>query len=105
MAPATAPTKGLPLHRYLRDHAAAKPDHTALNFYGATTSYRELDERSDALAVALAERGIGKGDTVALYLQNSPQFVIAFFAIQKLGAVVGPCNPMFKEWEIGRAHV
>lgn len=100
MAPATAPTKGLPLHRYLRDHAAAKPDHTALNFYGATTSYRELDERSDALAVALAERGIGKGDTVALYLQNSPQFVIAFFAIQKLGAVVGPCNPMFKEWEL-----
>src|SRR5699024_1020402 len=41
-----------------------------------------------------------KGDTVALFMQNSPQFIVSFLAIQRLGAVVGPCNPMFKEWEL-----
>lgn len=100
MAPATAPTRGIPLHRYLREHARTKPNQAAIHFYGAITTYRELDECSDALAAALADRGVGRGDTVALYLQNSPQFVIAFFAVQKLGAVVGPCNPMFKKWEL-----
>lgn len=100
MSHETAPTRNIPLHRYLREHAAASPEHPAIEFYGATISYGELDSRSDALANQLRARGVGKGDTVALYLQNSPQFVIAFFAIQKLGAVVGPCNPMFKRWEL-----
>lgn len=100
MSHVTAPTRDLPLHGYLREHARSRPNHPAIEFYGATTTYGELDERSDALASQLRERGVGKGDTVALYLQNSPQFVIGFFAIQKLGAVVGPCNPMFKEWEL-----
>lgn len=100
MSHVTAPTRDLPLHGYLREHARSRPNHPAIEFYGATTTYGELDARSDALASQLRERGVGKGDTVALYLQNSPQFIIGFFAIQKLGAVVGPCNPMFKEWEL-----
>lgn len=95
-----APTRDIPLHSYLREHARNRPDQAAIEFYGATTTYRELDERSDALASELVSLGVGKGDTVALFLQNSPQFVLSFFAIQKLGAVVGPCNPMFKQWEL-----
>ncbi|KAM9863739.1 long-chain-fatty-acid--CoA ligase [Leucobacter sp. BZR 635] len=100
MSHETAPTRDIPLHRYLREHAQSRPNHSAIEFYGASISYRDLDQQSDALAHQLRARGIAQGDTVALYLQNSPQFVIAFFAIQKLGAVVGPCNPMFKQWEL-----
>ena len=55
---------------------------------------------SDALAAGLAALGVAKGDRVALFLNNCPQYVIAHFAIQKLGAVVGPCSPLFKQAEL-----
>lgn len=89
-----------PIHEYLRDHAQRNPDHTAITFYGRNYSYGWLDEATDRLATFLLDRGIRKGDCVALYMQNSPQYVIAHFAAQKIGATVAPCNPMFKEWEL-----
>lgn len=98
--PGTAPTRGLPLHEHLREHARRAPERTAIVFSGRRFDYGWLDRASDALAAALADRGVAKGDTVALFLQNSPQFIVSSLAIQKLGAVVGPCNPMFKEWEL-----
>src|ERR1700761_9510765 len=61
---------------------------------------RAVDADSDALAVALSARGLGRGDRVALFLQNVPQFVIAMLAAWKLGAVVVPVNPMLKEREL-----
>ena len=95
-----APTRGIPLHAYLREHAATTPDKAAIVFYGREFSYRWLDEASDSLAVELSARGVIQGDSVAVFMQNCPQFLVAFFATQKLGAVVGPCNPMFKQWEL-----
>ena len=89
-----------PIHEYLHDHAQRNPDHTAITFYGRNYSYGWLDEATDRLATFLLDRGIRKGDCVALYMQNSPQYVIAHFAAQKIGATVAPCNPMFKEWEL-----
>ena len=59
-----------------------------------------VDADSDALAAALAARGIGRGDRVALFLQNVPQFVIALLAAWKLGAIAVPVNPMLKEREL-----
>ncbi|MDN4592480.1 AMP-binding protein [Polycladomyces subterraneus] len=41
-----------------------------------------------------------KGDRVALFLQNCPQYIICHYGVQKIGAIVGPCSPMFKEWEL-----
>jgi long-chain acyl-CoA synthetase len=55
---------------------------------------------SDALAAALAARGLGRGDRLALFLQNVPQFVIALLAAWKLGAIAVPVNPMLKEREL-----
>lgn len=89
-----------PLHEYLRENAKRQPEKTAIIFYGKKMSYGELDLYSDRLASYLNKKGIRKGDTVALYMQNCPQYMIAHFAIQKIGAIVGPCNPMFKEWEL-----
>ena len=88
----------------LTDHlarwAAIQPDKTAINFYGATMSFAELHARSDAFAHHLRSLGVGKGDRVAVFLSNCPQFLIVFYGILKLGAVHVPVNPMFKAPEL-----
>ena len=88
------------LHDYLRQHARAQPDKPAFIWYGRAIGYLELDRWSDALAVRLAAIGVGPGDRVALFMNNCPQYVVAHFAIQKLGAIVGPCGPLFKAAEL-----
>ena len=85
---------------YLRGWAAIQPDKPAFIFYGAELSYRQLDQQSDALAALLARHGVRQGERVAVFLGNCPQFVIAFYAILKLGAVHVPVNPLFKEAEL-----
>ncbi len=80
----------------VREHA----DRPAVYYFDTVLTYRELDRLSSALAVGLSRLGIGKGDRVALYLQNVPQFWIAQLAAWKLGAVVVPLNPMFKADEL-----
>ncbi len=77
--------------------AAPKP---FLYYFDTAVTGARVDGDSDALAVALAARGLGRGDRVALFLQNVPQFVIAMLAAWKLGAIVVPVNPMLKEREL-----
>ncbi len=73
---------------------------TALIFYGKKISYKHLKEMVDRFATALADLGIKKGDTVALYLLNCPQYVIAYFAALRLGAKVTPISPVYTSHEI-----
>lgn len=90
-----------PLHEYLRLHARATPGKPALVWYGRRISYAELDELSDRFAQCLHERGIGQGDVVMLFMHNCPQYLVAHLGVQKLGAVVSPCNPLSKAYEFG----
>ena len=90
----------MPLHEHLRRHARAHPDKPAYLWYGAALSYAELDRASDAFAARLAELGVRKGEPVALFMNNCPQYVIAHCGIQKLGAIVCPCGPLNKEHEL-----
>ena len=76
---------------------ASKP---ALIFYGRKISYGELRESVDRLATALADLGVKKGETIALYLLNSPQYVIAYFAALRLGAKVTPISPVYTSIEV-----
>jgi long-chain acyl-CoA synthetase len=76
------------------------PERRAVVFYGREISYRELREATDRLACALAELGVRKGDRVALYLLNSPQFIIAYFAALKCGATVTPISPVYTSHEV-----
>ena len=71
------------------------PERPAVVFYGRQITYRELREATDRLACAFAELGVKKGDRVALYLLNSPQFIIAYFAALKAGAIVTPISPVY----------
>ena len=83
------------------DEATARaPERAAVVFYGRTITYRELRDATDRLACALARRGLKKGDRVALYLLNSPQFIIAYFAALKCGAVVTPISPVYTSHEV-----
>jgi long-chain acyl-CoA synthetase len=71
-----------------------------LYYFDAPITATTVDAQSDALAVALAARGLGRGDRIALYLQNMPQFVVGLLAAWKLGAAAVPVNPMLKEREL-----
>jgi len=73
---------------------------TALIFYGKKISYGRLKELIHRFATGLADQGVKKGDTVALYLLNCPQYVIAYFAALKLGAKVTPISPVYTSKEV-----
>ena len=76
------------------------PQAPAIHYFDGTITYGELDSLASSMAAGLSDLGINKGDRVILQLQNIPQFPIAIFACWKLGAIVVPLNPMYKEREI-----
>ncbi|WP_284037691.1 long-chain fatty acid--CoA ligase [Neobacillus sp. 114] len=83
------------LYDNLRVSASRYPDQDAIFYYGNKLTYQQLDEEVNALAGYLEhELGVKKGDKVLLFMQNSPQFVIGFYAILRANAVVVPINPM-----------
>lgn len=90
----------IPLHGYLRLHARATPEKIAIVWYGYEMSYAELDRLTDNCAALLHGLGVRRGEPVALFMQNCCQYVIAHFGIQKLGAIVSPCSPLFKHHEL-----
>jgi long-chain acyl-CoA synthetase len=89
-----------PIHDYLRLRAREMPEKAALIYYGRQISYAELDTASDRFGAWLAAKGVVKGDRVGIFMGNSPQYVIAHFGAQKIGAIVCPCSPLFKEMEL-----
>ena len=96
-----------PLHTYLENAAARYPDRDAVVYYDGEARrelsrlrYHALAEMSGRFASSLAETGIAKGDRVAHFLQNSPQLVTSFYGILRAGAVVVPCNPMYRGEEL-----
>jgi long-chain acyl-CoA synthetase len=86
---------GRPLTDILAATAIDIPDRPATVFLGAELTFLDLKRRSDALAVSLARLGIAKGDRVGIVLPNCPQYLIAAFAILRLGAVVVNINPSY----------
>lgn len=77
-------------------------ERVCLSFHGQEITYRELSEYSDNLARWLLFFGVGRGERVGVIFPNSPQFVITFFAVQKIGAVVVAMNPHYKKAEFSR---
>jgi len=79
-------------NNHLERHAHARPDSVAFRFQGETTTWRELRDRVERLAAALAERGVGSGDRVALLMGNRPEFMEVVLAANRLGAIGVPVN-------------
>lgn len=76
------------------------PGRTAIIYLGTRFSFRELRDLIDRFATALHRLGVGREDRVMLYIANSPQWVIANFAIQRIGAVVVPVSPIYTAYEL-----
>ncbi|HZD95270.1 MAG TPA: AMP-binding protein, partial [Candidatus Sulfotelmatobacter sp.] len=88
------------IHRFnvgdaLRRSAARNPEQRAIHFQGRELNYAGLDRLASQLARKLTESGIGKGDMVAIFATNSPEYVAAFFGCARIGAVLVPINLMF----------
>ena len=84
----------------LQRQAQAQPDAIGLHFLGCDWTWRQLHDDALAMAGALQSLGVGKGERVILFTQNSPQYVIGFHAVMACGAVVVPVNPMNKAEEL-----
>ncbi|HTY24226.1 MAG TPA: AMP-binding protein [Desulfomonilaceae bacterium] len=83
------------------DEACVKyPNNTAIVFLGEKFSFSELKELVDRFATGLAGLGIKKGDRILIYLSNSVQLVVAFLAMQRLGAVAVLVSPIYTSHEI-----
>ena len=91
------------LGEVLRRSAEESPDNVALIYFGTPLNYRELDGLVDRFGRALQDRGVRKGDRVAIYMPNIPQFVVAYYAALRIGGVVVACSPLYKEREL--AHI
>lgn len=85
----------------LRSAAQRWPERDALIFFGARTSFLELDRAADRFAHILRGMGVEKGDRVSLHLATSPAFVIAYMGTLRAGAIAVPTNPLFVERELG----
>ena len=83
------------VYHNLEVSAERYPEKTAIFYYGAEVSYGRLLAESEGLAGYLQQDlGVEKGDRIVLYMQNTPQFVVVFYAILRAGAAVVPVNPM-----------
>lgn len=79
----------------LRHAASTAPNKAALIFYGATKTYAQLDAEVTSVAAHLQSVcGVNKGDRVGVYMQNAPQFVVAFYGVIRAGGTVVPINAM-----------
>jgi long-chain acyl-CoA synthetase len=90
----------VPVFNMLEEAAQKYPDSACTIFKGAKITYHEMDVITNRLAAGLASMGVRKGDQVGIFMPNTPQFVIAYFAILKLGAIVVAVNPLYSPREI-----
>jgi long-chain acyl-CoA synthetase len=79
---------------------ARNPDGDAIRYFDGRITYRELDELTDAFGAALVDGGLQRGDRVAMYLQNVPQFIIGLVGTWKAGGIAVSVNPMNRAREL-----
>jgi long-chain acyl-CoA synthetase len=82
-------------------HARANPEHLALRLDDETRTYAALDDRARRVSHALHDRGVRRGDRVAIMVPNSIEFFEAAHGAGRLGAIVVPVNMHFKADEAG----
>jgi long-chain acyl-CoA synthetase len=90
----------VPLHEFLEKTANEHPEKAAIAYFRREITYAELDSLASRFAGALAALGVKKGDGVALFLPNIPQFVIAYYGVLKAGAVLTAISPLHREREV-----
>ena len=102
---AIPPVDGLTIGAVLRLAAGRRPHHEALVFpqAGFRATYAQLDARVDSLARALLALGVGRGDHVAVWATNWPEWTLVFLAAARIGAVLVTVNPAYRTHELAYA--
>jgi long-chain acyl-CoA synthetase len=90
----------VPYDRLLTAGAARWPENPAIVFRDLSLTFRELEALTDRAARAFRALGIARGEHVCLFTPNCPEFVIAFYALARIGAVASPMNPSYREREV-----
>ena len=90
----------VPLFNLLEESARKYPDQPCTIFKGAVITYKEMNAITDSLAGAMVKLGVKKGDRIGLFMPNTPQFVMVYYAILKAGGVVVATNPLYTPPEI-----
>jgi long-chain acyl-CoA synthetase len=98
--PQTIDYPDVPLFYFLEESARKYPETPCTIFKGAKISYQEMSVITDRLAAGLTSLGITKGDRVGIFIPNTPQFVMAYIAILKIGGIVVATNPLYSPREI-----
>jgi long-chain acyl-CoA synthetase len=88
------------LHEYLEKHCQSIPDNTAFIFQGYKISFKAFNDMANGFASFLQDKGVKKGDTVAILLANVIPCPVAFYAIMKLGAIAVMNNPLYADREL-----
>ena len=90
-----------PVHEQVLATCARTPEADALDFLGKKTRFGDLARQINAFAGALqSQHGVKKGTRVALLLPNTPFYVIAYYAVLRIGAIVVNCNPLYTVGEL-----
>jgi len=101
--PAVPPTLQYPersLDANLTESARKYPQAPATIFMDAKLTYAQVNALADRFAAALQQMGVKKGDRVAIYVANSPQFIIGYYGALRAGAIVVPFNPLYAAPEV-----
>ena len=98
--PATIAYPRRPLQVNMEEAARKYPDATATIFMDGKLTYRQMNALVDRFAAALQQLGVKKGDRVAVYLANSPQYIIGYYGALRAGAIVVPFNPLYAAPEV-----
>jgi cyclohexanecarboxylate-CoA ligase len=88
------------LAKWLARHAGERPEEPALAFQDATLTWRQLEDRVLRIANGLQQRGVARGDIVAVQLPNIPEFILSYFAITRLGAVMCTLHMPYRGTEV-----
>ncbi len=91
--------QSLSLGQVLERSAELVPEKTAVVSGNDRVTFRQLNEMADTLAMGISGLGYKKGDRLAIYMKNSPELIIAFYALQKLGIIVTWINPQYRKTE------
>ena len=88
------------LGQMLHRSAGSFPESSALYYSKQKITFSELEMLAGRFGKALQERGVGKGERVALYLPNIPEFVVAYYGVLRIGAIGVAISPLYKEREL-----
>jgi long-chain acyl-CoA synthetase len=94
------PYPEISIYSMLEEAVARFPDRPATAFFGKRLTYRQLAAQVRRCAAMLAGLGVAKGDRVGLLLPNCPQYIISWYACQRIGVVAVGCNPLYTQREL-----